>query len=200
MNAEEGFQIQEVPHSIFAQRWQVLGDYPAEKAARLYAGYARFTGATEDAMRAFQKLTTITEEDIIMATAKKAAAPAVKKSTAVRNEKETLTASVRTGTKAKDLPTGGTSRRPAVKKPAVKKPETKKPAAKKAAPAAKKAAVKDAAPRKPGSGALIRECVLKGWDNEKILAAVAKQFPDSKAGPSDISWNKGKLRKEGHKV
>jgi hypothetical protein len=54
--------------------------------------------------------------------------------------------------------------------------------------------------RKPGSGARIRELILKGWDNEKILATIHKEFPGSKAKASDVSWNKGKLRRDGVKI
>ncbi len=205
LNVEEGLSIQSLPAALLAKVWQPLPDYPAERCARLYAGYARFTGATEEAMRALQRLTTITEEDITMATAKRNATPPVKRGNAVTNEKETLAASVRTGTKVKDLPTGGTSRKPAATKaPAAKKASLKKPAAKK--PEVKKAPAAKAAPkapgegRKPGSGALIRELILKGKDVDAILAEVKKRFPDSKAGPSDVSWNRGKLRKEGHQV
>jgi hypothetical protein len=34
-------------------------------------------------------------------------------------------------------------------------------------------------------------------DTAGILAVVHKEFPDSKAGPSDVSWNKAKLRAQG---
>jgi hypothetical protein len=73
---------------------------------------------------------------------------------------------------------------------ATKKVEAKKPAGK---------GVKGGG-RKPGSGARIRELILKGFDNDKILATVHKEFPDSKAKASDIAWNKGKLRKDGVKI
>lgn len=59
---------------------------------------------------------------------------------------------------------------------------------------------KEKSARKPGSGARIRELILKGVDPEKILATIHKEFPGSKAKASDISWNKGKLRKEGVKI
>jgi hypothetical protein len=196
LNVEEGLSVQENDD----KRWSAVPEYPVEKAARLYAGYARTIGATEEVMTALRRFTKITDEEIDMATAKRNAAPAVKKaagkSTAVKNEKETLASSVRTGTKAKDLPTGGTSR--AAKKPAAKKPVAKKAPAKKAVPAKGKDKA-ERAPRAPGSGALIRELLLKGKDTDQILAEVHKKFPESKAGPADVSWNRGRLRKEGHK-
>jgi hypothetical protein len=191
LNVEEGLSVQSDEDG-----WIPVPDYPIEQAARLYAGYARTIGATEEVMKALRRFTKISDEDITMATAKRNAAPASKKSTAVKNEKETLTASVRTGTKAKDLPTGGTSRK-AAKKITAKKPAAKKAPAKKAAPAKAKT---ERTPRAPGSGALIRELILKGKDTDAILAEVHKKFPDSKAGPADVSWNRGRLRREGADV
>lgn len=74
---------------------------------------------------------------------------------------------------------------------------TKKKAEKSAAKGGDKKAKGE---RKPGSGARIRELIMKGVDSEKILATIHKEFPGSKAKASDISWNKGKLRKEGAKI
>lgn len=48
-----------------------------------------------------------------------------------------------------------------------------------------------------GSGAYIRRCLAAGFGDDEILASVHASFPGSKAKKSDISWNKGKLRKEG---
>jgi hypothetical protein len=48
-----------------------------------------------------------------------------------------------------------------------------------------------------GSGAYIRRLLKAGYvDTQAILAAVHSQFEGSKAGPSDVSWNKGKLKKD----
>jgi hypothetical protein len=49
-----------------------------------------------------------------------------------------------------------------------------------------------------GSGAYIRRMLKAGYlDTPTLLAAVHAQFEGSKAGPSDISWNKNKLKGEG---
>jgi hypothetical protein len=49
-----------------------------------------------------------------------------------------------------------------------------------------------------GSGYRIRQMLVEGkLDTAGILAVVHKEFPDSKAGPSDVSWNKAKLRAQG---
>lgn len=58
-------------------------------------------------------------------------------------------------------------------------------------------------PRAPGStrrgsGERTRELILEGkLDTAGILAVIHKEFPGSKAGPSDVSWNRAKLRKLG---
>ena len=66
--------------------------------------------------------------------------------------------------------------------------------AKAAAPAAK---VPDVEPGE-GSGAYMRRLLSLGInDNNVILEAVHRQFPGSKAGPADVSYNRAKLRKEG---
>lgn len=59
---------------------------------------------------------------------------------------------------------------------------------------------KEKSARKPGSGARIRELIMKGVDSEKILATIHKEFPGSKAKASDVSWNRGKLKAEGAKI
>lgn len=48
-----------------------------------------------------------------------------------------------------------------------------------------------------GIGAFIRERLLAGDDTEPILAAVRKRFPASRAQPSDVAWNRRKLRDAG---
>lgn len=52
-------------------------------------------------------------------------------------------------------------------------------------------------PSRPGSGMRIRELLQKGWDTERILATIKKEFPQSKATGSDISWNRRQLQPGG---
>ena len=54
--------------------------------------------------------------------------------------------------------------------------------------------------KKPGSGVRIRELIMKGWDADRILETIHKEFPGSKAAKSDVAWNRGKLKKDGEKV
>ena len=51
-------------------------------------------------------------------------------------------------------------------------------------------------PRKPGSGARIREMLLAGRGTPDILATIHSEFPGSKATTADVSWNKQKLRND----
>jgi hypothetical protein len=48
-----------------------------------------------------------------------------------------------------------------------------------------------------GSGFRIREMLLAGWDNDRILLQIKKEFPESKAKASDVYWNKRKLQDQG---
>lgn len=56
-------------------------------------------------------------------------------------------------------------------------------------------APREGGPSKPGSGARIRELLQQGKGTKEILETIHKEFPGSRAGPSDVSWNKAKLRK-----
>lgn len=54
--------------------------------------------------------------------------------------------------------------------------------------------------RKRGVGAVIREALLAGKDNEACLAAAKAEFPDSNTGLSTVSWYRSDMRKNGEKV
>ncbi len=46
-----------------------------------------------------------------------------------------------------------------------------------------------------GSGFFIRSLIRLGKDTDAILKEVAKKFPDSQAGTSDVAWNRYMLKK-----
>jgi hypothetical protein len=48
-----------------------------------------------------------------------------------------------------------------------------------------------------GSGYRIRELLLQKKSCDEILAVIHKEFPQSTAKPSDVSWNKRKLEQQG---
>jgi hypothetical protein len=50
-------------------------------------------------------------------------------------------------------------------------------------------------PRKPGVCAFIAERLKAGDDTDAVLARVKAQFPDSRAGRSDVSIVRGKIKK-----
>lgn len=70
------------------------------------------------------------------------------------------------------------------------------PGPKAAAPAAKKAKA-EKGPKKVGSGERIRQLLLEGKDADAILVIIHKEFEGSKAAKSDVSWNKGWLKRNG---
>lgn len=53
---------------------------------------------------------------------------------------------------------------------------------------------------KRGVGAVIKEAILAGGDNEAALAAAKAEFPDSATTVSTVSWYRNQLRKDGHAV
>jgi glycine/serine hydroxymethyltransferase len=58
-----------------------------------------------------------------------------------------------------------------------------------------KAATKKAtAPVKPGSGARIRELILKGLANDAILVIIQKEFKGANTTTGDVSWNRSMLK------
>ena len=61
---------------------------------------------------------------------------------------------------------------------------------------AKKAAAKkgEKKARKPGIGALARECIAKGMDFEAAQKVILKQFPDSKISKASYAWYKTKMQ------
>lgn len=57
----------------------------------------------------------------------------------------------------------------------------------------------DAAPKakKPGVGALTKELILKGWNNEKVIAELQKKFPEAANSASNVNFYRTALRKTG---
>jgi len=47
-----------------------------------------------------------------------------------------------------------------------------------------------------GTGAYIRRLLSAGTDGDTVLAAVRANFPNSRATMADISWNRGRLKKD----
>jgi DNA (cytosine-5)-methyltransferase 1 len=87
-----------------------------------------------------------------------------------------------------------------VKTPAKAQPVTPPPASAKAprkAPTPVSAPASATAKPRSGSGARIRELLQKGWEADRILETIHKEFPDSRATKSDVNWNRRKLETDG---
>jgi hypothetical protein len=96
----EGIDIAVKPVDEFDRLWSPLVDYPVERAAKLYAGYAANLGATEDALKILGTLTTLSTKEIEMATAKKVATAANKKAAAAKAAANSKTKSAPKAAKA----------------------------------------------------------------------------------------------------
>ena len=64
--------------------------------------------------------------------------------------------------------------------------------------AATKSEAKPAKEKKPTIKDLARKLILEKKDNDAIISAVQKAFPDSKFNASHVAFYRNQLRKEGH--
>jgi len=74
----EGLEVQEMSAERFDKIWSPRIDYPADRAAKLYAGYAADLGGSLEAMQALATIIPLSQPEISMATTKKKAAEAAK--------------------------------------------------------------------------------------------------------------------------
>lgn len=210
----DGLKVEAMGVREFDEDWKPLSDYPVAKAARCYAGFAPDIGATEEAMHELAKFTTITKEEITMATAKRNAASPVK-GAAAKNEDATHKASLRTGTKKDDLPAHGKAAKPA-KEPAAKPKATKGKAAE-AKPEPKKAAApkggkaQGGTAGKPGTKTnslgietaanMFRTLIREGkLSDDAIFKKVQAKFGLDDGKRSYVGWYRNQLKKAGEKV
>lgn len=164
----EGLEVSKMEASEFENLYQVLKDYPVERAAKLYAEYAANVGGTKEAMRKLAELTPLKPSEIEMATTKKAATAAAKAKPAA---------------KAAPAKTA---------KPAAKaKPEAK---ATKAKPVAKETKTE----KKPSAAQMFKDLIMEGkLSDDKIFEKVQKEFglDDNKRGY--VKWYRNDLVKKG---
>lgn len=177
-----GMEVRTMAPQAFDDTYMPAPDYPVERAAKLYAGYATDLGGSEEALAELAKLTTLTELEIQMATAKKAAKPATK------------TAS----TEAK--PGKVTKRTTAVAKTAAEP-------AKKAAPARQAKAIDPKAAKAPATGEkkpsaaqMFKDLIMEGkLTDDQIFAKVQKEFGLDDGKRSYVKWYRNDLIKKGEK-
>lgn len=186
LDVENGLDLALAEPRSFDERFKPLVDYPVEKAAKLYVEYARGLGATEKVMRMLAKLTTVTHEDIEMATAKKgarAAAP-VKTDKKAPAKKAAGKAAPEKEVKAKG---GKTKAAPA---PAAKG-KTAQADKKAKAPAEKKE-------RGPTAAKRFQELIMEGKKtDDQIFAVVQKEFGLDDNKRSYVKWYRNYLTKQG---
>lgn len=104
----------------------------------------------------------------------------------------------------KDMAKPATQKKPA---PAKKAAVTRVPATTRAAPAKKEDAPakkevgatvkKETVARGTGVGARTQELIRAGKDNEFIIAALQKEFPDKANSASNVNWYRNKVKKTG---
>jgi hypothetical protein len=79
-----GFEVEQLSAAEFDRTYTETQDYPVDKAAKLYAGYAADTGGSLEAMQNLAKLTPLTKGEIDMATKKAASAKSEAKKPAAK--------------------------------------------------------------------------------------------------------------------
>lgn len=173
---EAGFAVERMPVKEFSEHYNVLADYPAARAAQLYAGYAISLGATEEVMGYLGRIVKLHPKEVEMATAKKVAAK-----TAAEKPVKT--------TKAAAEP-----KAPA-KKAAAKAAEPK--AAAKTIKALAKAAGEPKAPRDSAAN-MFRELIMAGeLTDDKIFEKVQKKFGLEDKSRSHVGWYRNNLIRQG---
>lgn len=171
---EAGFAVEQMSVKEFSGLYNVLADYPAARAAQLYAGYALSVGATKEAMEAIGRITKLSPKEIEMATAKKAAVKAA----------------------ATEKPVKAPAAKTAAAKPAAKAaPAKKEPAAKPAK--ALKPAAEPKAPR-DSAATMFRELIMAGeLTDDKIFEKVQKKFGLEDKSRSHVGWYRNNLQRQG---
>jgi hypothetical protein len=173
LDIESGLVVLSMSTEEFDNRYRPMLEYPVEKAAALYASYARTIGATQEAMSFLSPLTDLTQKEIDMAVAKK------KDTTKAAEEKKTAakTASKK-ATPAK------------TKKPET--PKTEKPEAPKG----------DKQPKasRETAAQMFQDLIMAGkLSDDQIFAKVQEKFglDDKKKGY--VKWYRNHLKKQGKK-
>ena len=172
---EAGFAVEQMSVKEFSGLYNVLADYPAARAAQLYAGYALSVGATKEAMEAIGRITKLSPKEIEMATAKKAAVKATATEKPVKVAPAAKTTAAKPATKAA----------PAKKEPAAKPAKALKPAAEPKAP-------------RDSAATMFRELIMAGeLTDDKIFEKVQKKFGLEDKSRSHVGWYRNNLQRQG---
>lgn len=170
---EAGFAVEQMSVKEFSELYNVLADYPASRAAQLYAGYALSLGATKEAMDYLGRIIKLSPKEIEMATAKKAAVK-----------------SAATEKPVKAAPAAKTA------KPTAKAAPTKKSALAKTAKPPKETGT-EKAPRDSAAN-MFRELIMAGeLTDDKIFEKVQKKFGLEDKSRSHVGWYRNNLQRQG---
>lgn len=169
LDIEAGLVVLSMSTEEFDSRYRPMLEYPVEKAATLYAAYARTIGATQEAMSFLSPLTDLTQKEIDMAVAKK------KDTTKAAEEKKTAS-------KAASKKTAPAK----TKKPEAPKTE-KQPKGEKQPKASRETAAQ-----------MFQDLIMAGkLSDDQIFAKVQEKFglDDKKKGY--VKWYRNHLKKQG---
>ena len=170
------FELADIDDSVFDRRYtKRLDDYPVARAAKLYVSFAVVLGGSAEALEELGRITPISNKELEMAAAKKAASAAEKPAPAAKKS---------------------------VKAVATPAPAAKKAAAKSAPVKAEKPAKaeKDSAPRETAA-AMFQELLALGKHTDAVIfEKVQAKFGLDDKKRSYVGWYRNYMRKQGLEV
>jgi hypothetical protein len=189
VDAAQGLEAHELEDVDFKRIYSLAPKYPGAKLAKLYVGYARQIGGTEEALNALRTVIDVSDEDYDMAIQTRRSGAAKK-------------APVKKAVAKKAPVKKAVAKKAPVKKAVAKKAPVKKAVAKKAPvkkAVAKKAPVKKAVAKKATSASsMFCELIMEGklTDNE-IFETVQKEFGLDNKKRGYVGWYRNNLKKKG---
>ena len=169
------FELADIDDSVFDRRYtKRLDDYPVDRAAKLYVSFAVVLGGSTEALEELGRITPISNKELEMAAAKKAASAAEKPAPAAKKSVK------------------GADPAPAAKKVAAKTAPIKdeKPAK----------AKKDSAPRETAA-AMFQELLALGKHTDAVIfEKVQAKFGLDDKKRSYVGWYRNYMRKQGVEV
>lgn len=167
LDIENGLVVLSMPTEEFDARYRPMLECPIEKAASLYASYARTIGATQEAMSFLSSAVELSQKEIDMAVAKK-------KDTAKATEEKKASA-----------------------KAASKKAPAEKPTKKTASPKAEKPAKESKAPRETAAQMFQDLIMAGKLTDDQIFAKVQEKFGLDEKKKGYVKWYRNHLKKQG---
>jgi len=183
LEVEAGFHVQSLPARDFYDRFKPLTTYPVMRAAQLYLGYARVSGGSEEALDYLGQMTTVTNEDRIMATTKAKTATTKPAAAKAAPSKEAAPAKVK---------------RPIELKEAAEATKPAKAPAKAAEADPKKSMVGKNKARRHSASQMFQDLIMEGkLTDDQIFEKVQKEFNLDEDKRKYVSWYRNKLKSDG---